>query len=72
MCVCHIQEERAQLRAYTGPWSELYEGEQFFMETLALTNLDHQIAVYKLMRDFEPQILVRVCTLYSHAATCAS
>ncbi len=52
------QEERKELLRYTGPVSDLYEGEQLLMELVSIPNLDQKATVFKLMRDFEPRILV--------------
>ncbi|GFH26970.1 hypothetical protein HaLaN_25214, partial [Haematococcus lacustris] len=52
------QEERKELLRYTGAVSELYEGEQLMMELALIPNLDQKATVFKLMRDFEPKILV--------------
>jgi hypothetical protein len=52
------QDEKAMLCGYTGPVSALLEGEALLVESLRLTQLDAQIAAYRLMRDFDPQLLV--------------
>ncbi|GFH32478.1 formin-like protein, partial [Haematococcus lacustris] len=52
------EEERKELLGYTGAVSELYEGEQLMMELALIPNLDQKATVFKLMRDFEPKILV--------------
>jgi hypothetical protein len=63
--VCaYPQDERKELQRYTGPVSELYEGEQLLMELVSIPRLDQKAIVYKLMHDFEPRITVgTVCIM---------